>query len=577
MSSTSLAISSRVRPSLRTRLARHVRAHLAALAGAVTLLIAGPGLMITHRPLPPAIPKPVALRMVMADPAIAKMLATLHWERSDVTPMDHHYELLGFYRGGRMLATITVGANGGHTFLDAVDLTKQHYAYGSNIANNVWMLALLSAVFILMTAVWPLWRLRNLDVLVAASTVSAVVLFNDWMLTRMALTAYPALFYLALRCAWWGLAGHRQPAPARPLYNHLTRNWTAPQRLRVLRLMAAALALVTAMVGFTSPHVLDVGYAVMEGATAILHGVLPYGHIADVLHGDTYPIASYLLYVPFAALSPVHTAWDNADFTLVVAVVAAIAAAIGVWRVLAERGAGRPRASGPSELTGLRAAVAVLAFPPLLVTVSTGTTDVVLGAMLVATFVLWHRPGWALAALSAATWFKLAPLAVVPLLLARLRGRVLLSAAAAVAVVSATMLGVLIALGGVGAPGRMLSAMSFQFTRSSPHTLWAVVGSVPLQQLAQAAVLALIAGASVRLARDGALADDRFRIAAVVGAILIGIQITANYWNYMYLIWALPFIVLWLFAGGEAAPLPAAMSRSGAGSAAAVSRSGWTP
>ena len=110
--------------------------------------------------------------------------------------------------------------------------------------------------------------------------------------------------------------------------------------------------------------VLDVGYAVMEGATDLVHGVLPYGHIADVLHGDTYPIGSYLLYAPFAPFWPVHTVWDDANVTLVVAVVAALGVASTAWRISSPSG---------GSTTGPRMAIAALTFPPLLVTVSTGT------------------------------------------------------------------------------------------------------------------------------------------------------------------------------------------------------------
>ena len=78
--------------------------------------------------------------------------------------------------------------------------------------------------------------------------------------------------------------------------------------------------LIVAMVGLSSLHVVDVGYAVMEGATLLTHGTLPYHHIPDVLHGDTYPLASYLLDVPLAALTPVRDAWSDADATLAVTV-----------------------------------------------------------------------------------------------------------------------------------------------------------------------------------------------------------------------------------------------------------------
>jgi hypothetical protein len=183
-----------------------------------------------------------------------------------------------------------------------------------------------------------------------------------------------------------------------------------------------------------------------------------------------------------------------------------------------------------------------MTFPPLLVTVSTGTTDVALAAMLVGLLVLWCRPAWGGALLSGAAWFKLVPLALLPLWLARLRGRALARTVVAIGIQSMVMLGAVLALGGEKGPARMLSAISFQFSRTSPHTLWTLVGGAPLQQLAQAATLALIVGAVVRIRRDGVLADDRARFAGIAAAVLLGLQISANYWNYMYLVWILPLV-----------------------------------
>jgi Glycosyltransferase family 87 len=505
------------------------------------------GLVLTHASPRPAASRAAALHLILGDPGLRRMLTRDHWQRAAVTPVDGHYEEVGFYRGARMVATVTVGRTSRGLFADATDLAHQKYAYGSNIGNDPRVLGGLAVVFILMTAVWPLWRLRNLDSLVAAGTALSVILLNHWTLSLLVLVSYPAMIYLALRCTWQALAPPGSRLPATPLYDHVTRRWSPESRLRVLRLMVAALALITFMVGVTSLHVIDVGYAVMEGATGLVHGVLPYGHIPDILHGDTYPLASYLLYVPFAALWPVHTAWDNADATLFLAVAAAGLAAWSVWRL-----AGR----STSSTGGLRAAIAVLAFPPLLVTVSTGTTDVVLAAMLIGVLVLWRRPTWASVALSGAAWFKAAPALLLPLLLVRLRGRDLRRGLVGLTAVSAALLGVLLVLGGPRAPGRMLGAIAFQFERASPHTLWAFVGSVPLQQLAEAMTLALVAGAALKLRRDPSLAADRTRLAGLLCAVLLGVQIAASYWNYMYLVWALPFLVVALFTApvGRAAP-----------------------
>jgi hypothetical protein len=547
MSYSSLALGASAQAGLVARLRAGARRHLALLAAATTLLLGWGALLATYRSTPLVLPKSVAVRAAMADRATARLLAPLHWDRVVPTAMDHRYEILGFYRGGRIVATVTIGYHRRPVILDSQNLTKSSYMYGANVANDPRVLAVLGVVFALMVGVWPLWRMRNLDVLALASLASTVVLFNRGLLGTMAFTAYPVLVYLALRCAWWGLrlaGGAAESAPAVPLYEHLTRRWGMAERTRILRMTALAAAVVLAMVGLTSPNVLDVGYAVMEGATGLVHGVLPYGHIPDVLHGDTYPLGSYLAYTPLAWLTPVRNVWENADAALAVAVAAGLLVAFGIGRMSRTTAGSEPADGGESKLTGLRIAIAALTFPPLLVTVSTGTTDVLLAGLLILVLLLWRRPGWSVAALSGAVWFKLVPLAIVPVLFARLRGRATWRAVAALATVSGAMVACLLLLGGAGAPIRMISAMAFQFTRGSQHTLWAVIGSVPLQQLAQAATLALIVGSVIRARRDPAFAADRGRVAAVCGAALLGLQISANYWNYMYLVWAFPFIAL---------------------------------
>jgi hypothetical protein len=121
-----------------------------------------------------------------------------------------------------------------------------------------------------------------------------------------------------------------------------------------------------------------------------------------------------------------------------------------------------------------------------------------LAALLVFAVVLWRRPAASSALLAAAGWFKLAPFALVPVWLAPLRGRRLLSAVGALAGVSVAMLALLLALGGVDGLSAMVKAMSFQFSRGSPQSAWAVLGIERLQPLAQASVLALVGSAAVR-------------------------------------------------------------------------------
>ena len=553
MSSTSAALLSPVRPRPSADARGPLGSRPALVVAVATLALAWAALVATYQPPHIAVPKAVALQHALAERSTRLMLSRVHWTRLDVTAVDRQYEMLGFYRGPRLVATVDVRDSDGRVLvLDETNLTHTRYVYGSDIANELQVLLGLCAVFVLMAAVWPLWRIRNLDVAVAASTAFSIVLFNRWMLDRMVYVSYAAMAYLAIRCAWRALGPQRAERPATPIYEQLTRSWTATQQVRLLRLLALSCALVVAMVGLSSLSVIDVGYAVMEGATAIVHGLLPYGHVGDILHGDTYPIGSYLLYTPFAFLSPVHTVFDDADPALWVAVAAALAAAWGISRLAANRPP-RPRASEKraAELLGLRTAIAWLTFPPLLLTVSTGTTDVVLAALLVGALLLWRRPAAGTAVLSFAAWFKLVPVALLPLWIASLRRAGIARALVAVAAVSGAMLSALVAVGGADALMRMLTAMSFQLTRNAPNTLWTFAGSVPLQQLTEALTLALVAGGAVRLWRDQALANDRARFAALCAAVLLGVQLAGNYWTFMYLTWVFPFIALSLLAGPQ--------------------------
>ena len=317
-----------------------------------------------------------------------------------------------------------------------------------------------------------------------------------------------------------------------------------PARARLLRLLLAATVLVIAMVGVSSNQAVDVIYAVMEGATKLIHGVIPYGHLpGDVVHGDTYPILSYAAYAPVALLAPVSSTWDSVDAALGVAVLCAGLAALAV--ALTARAA--PSAAGASDTRGLRAALTWLAFPPLLIAVSSGTTDVMLAAFLAIGVLLWRRPGASTAVLAAAGWFKLVPFALLPAWLARWRGGDARRALAAIALVSAAALALVVAVGGPAALGAMVRGVAYQADRGSPQSVWSALGIPAVQPLAEAAVLALIAGATVQV-RSGRARSGPQGAAAIGTAILLGLQLSASYWTFLYVIWVVPLIAVSLLA-----------------------------
>ncbi len=514
-------------------------------AAAVTFVLLGVGLTVAQRVPKTLLPPRVAVEAALHDEQSRTELTGVHWTSTQVTPLDGSLTRVDFYDGSQIAAEFAIDRRRAVT--QRYVFAGQAVPYGDWIAYEPAVLLGLSVLFVLMTAVAPLRRLRNLDVLAMLSMVAPVVLFQHRYVAGSVLAALPGLAYLLGRTSWIGLASHgTEPLPATPLIEVITSGLSGRDRRRMLRFLLLAVALVFVMVGVSSPRAVDVLYAVMEGATRIAHGVLPYGHMpGDVVHGDTYPILSYLLYVPLAMAAPVTSTWDSVDVGLGLAVLAALVAA-GVASVLARRARGARLA--PGGTAGLRAAISVLSFPPLLVAVSSGTSDVLMAAMLGLAVLLWRRPTVSVGMLAAAGWFKLAPFALLPLWLAPLRGRRLAAALAALIAVSAAMLAVVIWLGGVSGLGAMVRGIGYQASRGSPQSLWAALGIGTLQPLGEAGVAALIVGAAVVQGRDPQEASQSYRVAALSAAILIAAQLTTSYWTFLYTVWAVPLLGGCLFA-----------------------------
>ena len=531
---------------------RMLRRSPALLVAALVLVVAFAGLAAMRKDLPLALARPAAVRAALHAPRVAHVLARgKRWTRVQVSAVDRTVARVSFFDGPRIVADAAVNRRG--RVVRFADYRGLQAPYGAPLSHAPWLIVLGCIAFALATAVLPLRRLRNLDVLALLALVVPLVLLDERFSAASTLTAVGPLAWLAARCAWVGLAARGEPSPSRPLLDALTPAWSDAQRVRMLRLAVGAAAAGVTMMTLSAQTTVDVGHAVMEGGTLLVHGVVPYGHMpGDVFHGDTYPLLSYLAYAPLAALMPVRDGWDVANGALIMAALAAIAVA---WLLTRAGGAG---IAPDQRAAGLRGALAWLAYPPLVVTVTSGTSDVLLAALLAGALVCARRPLASAALIVLAGWFKLVPFALLPIWLARLRGRRLAAALVLLAASTAATVGLLVALGGAGAPARMLHAMAFQLDRRTLHAPWTLLGLDWLQALVQAGVLALVAGATVRVWRDRALAADPARLAALTGAVLLGLQLAGNYWTYLYLAWVLPGIALSLLAGvGEPAPVRA--------------------
>jgi len=530
------------------RAVRSIRAPLA--AGLAVALLAALALTVTHHSVRPAIPARRAVQIALHNTKTRHALAGSRWTAARADPLDARTERVSFFAGSQLVAEVALDRDG--TVIAGVNDRAMPVPYGNWLAYQPALLVGLCALFVLMTGVTPWRRMRNLDVAASLSLVVSVVLFQHRYLSASLIAIAPGLLYLLARCARRALGPPVESPASTPLLTAITPGADPARRVRWLRVVLIVLGLVFAMVTVSSTDPVDVIYAVMEGATRLVHGVLPYGHMPPgIIHGDTYPILSYALYVPLALRSPVNTMWDSVDAGLAVAVLAALTGAWAVFRLAAGARAQRPSARGRSanaEDAGLRAALAWLAFPPLLITASTGTTDVLLAGMLAVAVLLWRRPAACNGLLAVAGWFKLAPFALLAVSLAPLRGRRLASSLVVIGAVSAIPLAILLALGGVSGPSEMAHAVAYQFSRGSLQSVWSALGIERLQPLGQACVLGLIAGAVVKVRQEPALAQDRTRMAALAAAILIGLQLAADYWAFLYLVWVVPLACSALYA-----------------------------
>jgi hypothetical protein len=414
------------------------------------------------------------------------------------------------------------------------------------------VLLLLTLLFVLATAAVPILSLRNLDVLALASFTATVWLLNEGFLLPSLFASYPPLAYLAARCMNMGL---RSPKPVQEtsLLWHLTRSWSLAARMRVLKLTVGAAAAIIVMVVPSSTGANDVAFACVSGATDLLRGVAPYGHIPSfIFHGDSYPLLSYAVYIPAAALMPIRDAFGDPTGALLVNAAATLLAAAGLYRIGARLAGGETGEPGPGreppQFVGMRMALAWLAFPAVILAASSGTNDPVLAACLVAAFACFARRGLSVFLLGVAAWVKVAPAVALPFWLARLPRRTAFRALAALAALSAALLGWLVALGGSASLSAMVDGMTFQVGRGSLHSLWVGLGLGALQPAGGALLLTAIVAATLAVRRDPSLRNDLRRMAALFAAVMLLSQIAANYWTWAYLPWALVPIPLSLLA-----------------------------
>jgi Glycosyltransferase family 87 len=281
------------------------------------------------------------------------------------------------------------------------------------------------------------------------------------------------------------------------------------------------------------------------GADRITHGRGLYeGNFPkDNEHGDTYGPVSYLAYVPFEQLFPFTGKWNDLPAAHAAAIAFDVLTMIGLIVL------GRRLRAGPAGWgLGITLAYAWAAYPYTLYALDCNTNDSLVAMVCVwALVALRSAPGRGLlVGLGAAA--KFAPLALAPLFGARRRP--LVFGTALLAVLAITVLP-FIPDGDV----RELydRTIGYQAGRPSPFSIW---GQADLGALHTAVKVAAI-GFALLVAFVPRRPNVR-QVAALGGAVLIGLQLPVDHWFYLYVVWFVPFVLVASFGAIAPSPAPAA-------------------
>jgi hypothetical protein len=372
------------------------------------------------------------------------------------------------------------------------------------------------------------WRIVHLDLLVLLSFGISHVFFNNAEIGVSVPLYYPPLAYLLARMLWIGFHGGD---PLRPSLG-----------LRWIVILCVLLAVFRVTISLADSGVIDVGYAGVIGADRITDAEPIYGEGAfpdDNPTGDTYGPANYFAYVPFEQIFPWSGSWDTLPAARAAAIFFDLLTVAGLI-LLGLRVAGRRLAA--------TLALAWLAYPYSAFVLQSNSNDALISAAVVWALAFFAVPLARGALLAVAAAAKFAPLVLAPLFVAGERGlwdtlrqpagrrRALLFTAA---FAGAALLFVAHPAIDPGLATFYERTIGMQAERVSPFSIWgqAEIGWLHTLVKALAVGLALLV-AFVPRERD-------LRVIAALGAaVMIAVELTAEHWFYLYIVWFLPMLLL---------------------------------
>jgi Glycosyltransferase family 87 len=488
-----------------------------------------------------------AIRIANDDEKVAETRARYGRLQASVEASPPTTWQVGYFSGGRERAQVLVDDPSGTVreswtgYQVAWQMARGYEGSFGHTLNAPYVWLPLCAIFFLGLCEWRRpWRLVHLDLLVLLSFGISHLFFNRGEIGVSVPLVYPVLLYVLARMLWVGFRGPGEGLrPSTPIV------WLA---VAAVFLVGFRVALNVADSG-----VIDVGYSGVVGADRVVTGDPLYGEGAfpeDNPFGDTYGPVNYYAYVPFELVLPWSGSWDE----LPAAHAAAIFFDLAVIALLFALGRRLHRGREGRDL-GVILAFAWAAFPYTDYVLQSSANDSLVAVLVLGALLLISSPvgRGAMTALGALT--KFAPLALAPLFAAGPRAGLLSpdpetgeAPLGRRRLRSLALFGV--ALTGVGAVAQLQSVLDpgiatfwertidQQLNRESPFSIWGQEPSLePLRigLMIGTAALALVAGFLPRRRTVP-------QIAALAAAILIALQITAEHWFYLYIVWFLPLV-----------------------------------
>jgi hypothetical protein len=379
--------------------------------------------------------------------------------------------------------------------------------------------------------------LRNLDVVALLGFLVSHGFFRAGVVYEAVLLWYPPLVYLFLRTLLMGFGVGERVEKTSSLPTWLLFGLAGLAGGLVLGLNLDA-------------RVIDVGYAGVVGADLILNGTVPYGNMPeDVGTGDTYGPLNYLLYTPFVLIFGFSGEWDFLPAAHALTAFSFVAGSLALlfagWRL-----------AGPKGAAAMTFAWA--AFPYTLYSANNNTNDIVVAAVSAIGLAAASSPIARGAGIAAGFAVKLYPIILGPLWMMHdgsKRRPIVDFVLGAVGVGLLTFWVLLI-------DGRPIEALrlfyertiAFQGDRETPWTIFTQVPELGFLQQPLLAVVILLAFVVAVWPRRRTMR----RLAAFSAALVIGFQLTTNYWFYPYVTWFEPFVFIsLLLATNEKTPLDA--------------------